>query len=74
MSSMEKGTDDFMKLVIVGAIGVVTLGCFAYFWFKGDSKNEQDKKDKEDENQSEEKKEVSKKRNKKKSKKNPKKT
>ena len=71
MSSMEKGTDDFMKLVIVGAIGVVTLGCFAYFWFKGDSKNAQDKKEKEDENQSEEKKEVSKKRNKKKKQKEP---
>ena len=40
MSSMEKGTDDFMKLVVVGLIGVVTLGCFAYFWFKGDSKND----------------------------------
>ena len=56
MSSKEPNSDDFMKMVIAGGIGVFTLAVYIIcICFKGDSKKEEEKNQEQKEEKAEEK-------------------
>ena len=55
---MDKDSKDFIELVIVGAIGLISLGSVVYFYFKEDEKKAEELKEIYELFKSEKKKEV----------------